>query len=116
MRLDEALKIGREVDTLLAAHNAAAGRAHWSLRDVAQGLAGDVGELNRIAMAHDGLRDLDEVESRLRHEIADCFWSLLMVCDRAGVDLAEVYAEQMQALALRLSSAPSLRSADEARP
>lgn len=113
MRLDEALKVAREVDAVYAAQNAAAGRAHWNLRDVAQGLAGDVGELNRLAMAQCGLRDMEQVDTRLRHEIADCFWSLLIVCDRAGVDLGEVFDEQMQALLVRLSAAPAGRSGCE---
>lgn len=48
---------------------------------------GDVGDLAGLAQAHAGVRDIDDVQARLGHELSDCLWSIPVLADRCGTDL-----------------------------
>ncbi|WBC14928.1 nucleotide pyrophosphohydrolase [Micromonospora sp. WMMA1998] len=73
-------------------HNIAAGRAVWNTGDLALGFVGDVGDLAKLVMAVDGRREIANARERLGHELADCLWSILVLADRYGVDLAAEFA------------------------
>ncbi|MFF0120554.1 nucleotide pyrophosphohydrolase [Micromonospora arida] len=73
-------------------HNVAAGRGAWSTGDLALGFVGDVGDLAKLVMAVDGRREITDARERLGHELADCLWSILVLADRYGVDLAAEFA------------------------
>ncbi|MFI7209936.1 nucleotide pyrophosphohydrolase [Micromonospora maritima] len=73
-------------------HNLAAGRGPWSTGDLALGFVGDVGDLAKLVMAVDGRREIADARERLGHELADCLWSVLVLADRYGVDLAAEFA------------------------
>ncbi len=74
-------------------HNQAAGRGAWSPSDLALGFVGDVGDLAKLVMAVSGRREIADARARLGHELADCLWSVLVLADRHGVDLAAEFAQ-----------------------
>lgn len=70
----------------------------WTTRDILDGLVVDVGDLVRVVMAKEGLRDLPDVDERLAHELADVLWCVLVLADRLGVDLDASFTKTMDEL------------------
>ncbi|MFE5568753.1 hypothetical protein ACFQ68_27475 [Amycolatopsis japonica] len=103
MDLDSALKISREVEAEYVQINESKGRAAWGVSEYMQGLVGDIGDLAKLVMAKQGFRDVENVDEKLRHELADCLWSLLIISEKLDIDLAETYAFEMKALLAKLS-------------
>lgn len=55
-------------------------------------------------MAKHGLRDMDNVDAKLAHELADCLWSVLVLADKYKVDLAAEFMKTMDELARRIDA------------
>lgn len=77
----------------------------WSRQEIAQGFAGDVGELMKIVMAKEGRRGLkSDIDESLRHELADCLWSILVLARKYDIDLSQVFMEEMDKLEERIAN------------
>jgi NTP pyrophosphatase (non-canonical NTP hydrolase) len=88
---------------LRARFNAAAdmaGQPRWTKQDLMAGFVGDVGDLSKLVMAKEGLRDILDTDRKLGHELADCLWSILVLAELYEVDL-ETEFETMIAKASR---------------
>jgi NTP pyrophosphatase (non-canonical NTP hydrolase) len=70
----------------------------WTREEVALGFVGDVGDLMKLVMAHEGMRGIPDAEDKLAHELADCLWSVLVLSQMYGVDLERVFLETMDEL------------------
>lgn len=70
----------------------------WSREQLAQGFVGDVGDLMKLLMAKEGLRNIENAEQKLRHEFADCLWSILILADKYDIDLEQSFLENMKEL------------------
>lgn len=44
----------------------------WTRDQIVSGFVGDVGDLVKLTMAKDGLRQKDNLDEKLEHELADC--------------------------------------------
>src|SRR5690606_14333575 len=44
----------------------------WTVEELALGFVGDVGDLAKLILAHAGVRDIENWQERLGHELADC--------------------------------------------
>jgi NTP pyrophosphatase (non-canonical NTP hydrolase) len=75
----------------------------WNATQVMAGLVGDVGDLSKIIMAKDGLRAMDDVDSKLAHELSDCLWSLLVIASKCNVNLASEFMKTMDELEERVN-------------
>jgi NTP pyrophosphatase (non-canonical NTP hydrolase) len=95
-----ALEIRAEYDEL----NARDGRAAWSEQQYMAGFVGDVGDLSKITMAKHGLRPMDDIDTKLAHELADCLWSILVLADKYGIDLGAEFMKNMDSLEKRITS------------
>ena len=62
------------------------------------GFVGDVGDLSKIIMAKHGLREMDNVDDKLAHELSDCLWSILVLADKFNVDLVSQFMATMDSL------------------
>ena len=62
------------------------GRA-WTTEELMLGLAGDVGDL-----------------AKLKHELADCLWSVLVLSQRLDIDLEDAFFETMDDLERHIQS------------
>jgi NTP pyrophosphatase (non-canonical NTP hydrolase) len=87
-------------------YHAAAGRERWDTGDLALGFVGDVGDLAKLVLAVDGRRDIPDARARLGHELADCLWSVLVLADRYGVDLADEFSRMTDGIEKQLEPAP----------
>ena len=47
---------------------------------------------------------MDNVDEKLRHELADCLWSVLTLADYYGIDLEQQFVESMKDLESRVDS------------
>ncbi len=70
----------------------------WTRAEVAQGFVGDVGDLVKLTMACDGIRNIPDAERKLGHELADCLWSIMVIAQLYGVDLESAFVQTMAEL------------------
>ena len=59
----------------------------WTTEQLALGFVGDVGDLAKLIQAHSGVRDIDDCQAKLGHELSDCLWSILVLANKCGIDL-----------------------------
>lgn len=81
------------------------GHGLWGPKDYTMGLMGDVGDLAKIIMAKENMRRMEDVDAKLRHELADCLWSLLVLADLYGIDLTDAFNQSMDELDDRVKKA-----------
>lgn len=98
---EDLLKRAIEVRTKYDKLNAKSGVV-WNEQNLMSGFVGDVGDLSKIIMAKHGLRSMDDVDAKLAHELADCLWSVLVLADKYGIDLAQEFSETMDTLCKRI--------------
>lgn len=75
----------------------------WSNRELMEGFVGDVGDLMKFVMAKEGSRHIDDVDEKLKHELADCLWCILVLSKNYGIDLDTEFMEKMDELDSRVS-------------
>jgi NTP pyrophosphatase (non-canonical NTP hydrolase) len=83
--------------------NAAVRGVVWNEQNLMSGFVGDVGDLSKIIMAKHGLRAMDNIDAKLAHELSDCLWSVLVLADKYGVDLAAEFMKTMDQLETRIA-------------
>ncbi len=84
--------------------NANDGHKKWDGIDYAAGFVGDVGDLVKLTMAKEGKRRGDNVDVKLKHELGDCLWSLLVIANHYGIDLEDAFNGTMDELEEKLSA------------
>jgi len=97
--LTRALEIRSQYDLL----NKAKRNVEWNEQQFMAGFVGDVGDLSKIIMAKHGLRDMENVDEKLAHELADCLWSVLVLASKYKIDLAEEFMKNMDGLEKRIA-------------
>lgn len=80
------------------------GRA-WTVQELALGFMGDVGDLAKLVQAHAGVRDIEDFQAKLAHELSDCLWSILVLADKCGVDLEAAFARNTAQIAAHVAGA-----------
>lgn len=71
----------------------------WSASDTMLGFVGDVGDLAKLVMAQEGLRSSSQdVQERIRHELSDCLWSVIVLAKQLDIDLEEAFKKTMDQL------------------
>lgn len=68
------------------------------------GFVGDVEDLSKIVMAKSGYRAMDDIDEQLKHELADCLWSILVLADYYNIDLETQFIASMNDLEARVES------------
>lgn len=82
----------KEIKALYAARN----EKQWSAAEYLQGFVGDVGNLSKLLMAHNGYRQIEGVDEKIKHELADCLWSVLILADELKIDLEGEFSKLVQ--------------------
>ena len=88
----------RDVRQRYAAYETSLIGREWSTSELMSGFVVDVGDLTRLVMATTGVRKVEDVASKLEHELADCLWSILVLAERLDVDLARAFDTTMKEL------------------
>lgn len=68
----------------------------WGALERTQGLVVDTGDLMRLMMAKNNLRKMDDVDTKLKHELSDCLWAIIVIADELGIDLEKSFIETME--------------------
>lgn len=76
----------------------------WNEQQLMAGFVGDVGDLSKIIMAKHGLRDMDDVDQKLAHELSDCLWSILVLASKYDIDLSAEFQKTMRELSARIDT------------
>jgi NTP pyrophosphatase (non-canonical NTP hydrolase) len=74
----------------------------WSNEQIMEGFIVDVGDLMKLIMIKEGIRDGGNVDEKFAHELSDCLWSLLVLADEYGIDLEKAFVENMNILENKL--------------
>jgi NTP pyrophosphatase (non-canonical NTP hydrolase) len=70
----------------------------WTTEELALGLMKDVGDLAVLVQASEGVRQVDDLDKALGHELSDCLWSVIALADRLGIDLETAFTQTMDEL------------------
>ncbi|MEP7186934.1 MAG: nucleotide pyrophosphohydrolase [Rhodanobacter sp.] len=73
------------------------GRA-WTTEELTLGFVGDVGDLAKLIQANAGIRNIDDCQSKLGHELADCLWSVIVIANKCGIDLEAEFSKNVGGL------------------
>lgn len=87
MQLNELTKKAVEIRRKYEKANRRRGYKTWSVTDYFQGFVGDVGDLGKVIMAQNNLRQYKNQKQKLAHELSDCLWSLLVIAEALGINL-----------------------------
>src|SRR6266567_4671723 len=82
------------------------GHKAWDGSAYVMGLAGDIGDLLKLVMAKENFSDVKgggDVIDKLRHELGDCLWSLLVIAEYYSIDLKEAFLGTMDELEVRMA-------------
>ena len=74
----------------------------WTPEEITLGFVGDVGDLAKLVIAENGKRNIPDSTEKLRHELADCLWSILVLANSHGVDIEKSFIETMDQLEMHL--------------
>lgn len=83
--------------------NAKNGKEAWRIRDYAMGFVGDVGDLMKVVMTKENLRDDPNANVKLGSELADCLNDILVLANYYGVDLAKELEAKHEAIEKRIA-------------
>lgn len=74
----------------------------WTKEELVHGFVGDVGELSKLIQAKSGIRNIQNADEKLKHELADCLWSVIAIADAYDVDLEQSFIKTMNELDKKL--------------
>lgn len=75
----------------------------WTNSQIMEGFVVDVGELTETVMAKEGIRDGDNIDEKLAHELSDCLYSVLVLAKKYGVDIEKEFSKTMDDLDKRIN-------------
>jgi NTP pyrophosphatase (non-canonical NTP hydrolase) len=75
----------------------------WTNAQIMEGFVVDVGELMETVMAKEGIRDGDNIDKKLAHELSDCLFSLLVLSDKYDIDIEKEFLENMDGLSYKIN-------------
>jgi NTP pyrophosphatase (non-canonical NTP hydrolase) len=70
----------------------------WTREQIMEGLVGDVGDLMKLVMSKSGIRNIDNVDEKLAHELCDCLWCVIVLAQKYGIDLEDTFMRKMSEL------------------
>lgn len=73
----------------------------WPRGEYSRALAADIGALIKLTMAKDGLRDVEDLDKKIVHEIGDCLSCLMIIADKYEIDIEKAFLETMDELEKR---------------
>ena len=76
----------------------------WTNSQIMEGFVGDVGDLMKLVMAKEGIREIENADEKITHELSDCLWCILVLADKFGVDLEKSFVSSMNLLESRIKN------------
>lgn len=85
--------------------NLAKGEQEWTIAEYAQRFVGDVGDLVKLIMAKNNYRHIDDLDNKLKHELADCLWAVMVIAGKLNIDLEAEFLKTMTELDAKIKLA-----------
>lgn len=76
----------------------------WTGEELMLGFMKDVGDLAKLIQAKEGVRNVDDVDGKLAHELSDCLWSVMVIANKYDVDLKKSFLTTMDELEKRFEN------------
>lgn len=92
-----------EIAALYDEKNRSEGRPAWDMSAYMAGFVGDAGDLSKLIMAKSNLREVENTDERIAHELSDCLWSVLVLARKLNVNLEAEFLKTMQSLERRIT-------------
>lgn len=89
--LNELTQRAMEIREKFGDFELANGERKWTREDVMMGFVGDVGDLAKLVMAHQNIRNIPDKQAKLEHELADCLWSIMVLAKMYDIDLESAF-------------------------
>jgi NTP pyrophosphatase (non-canonical NTP hydrolase) len=70
----------------------------WTREELMLGFLGDMGDLAKLIQAKEGVRQYEDLDNKLAHELSDCLWSIIILANKYGVDLEAAFVKTMSEL------------------
>ena len=103
MEFSKVLARAKEIRAMYAEFETKKNGKEWTTAQIAQGFAGDVGDLMKLVMAKDGLRDdVENLDEKLQHELSDCLWCVMILADKFNINLEDTFLDNMDLLEQRI--------------
>lgn len=103
MQFQEMIQRAREIRAQYSQDELKRFGKEWTKEQLVQGFVGDVGDLVKLSMAKSGVRNIENVDQKLAHELADCLWSIIVIADQYDVDLEAAFSQTMNELEERIT-------------
>lgn len=70
----------------------------WTASSYTQWFVWDVGNLCKLVMAKEWYRTIENVDSKIIHELLDCLFSIISIADELDIDLEKEFNKVMNEL------------------
>lgn len=70
----------------------------WSREQIMEGFVGDIGDLMKLVMTKEGIRNIEDVDGKISHELADCLWCVFVLAEKYGIDMEKSFLKTMEDL------------------
>lgn len=104
MQLKDLTVKAMQVKTAYDKYNQATIGKVWSRENIAEGLVSDVGDLMKLVLTKQGLRNMDNVDEKLAHELSDCLWSIIILAESYDINLEKAFMKNMDELKNQIES------------
>ncbi len=104
MTMDDLKRRALEIRSLFKNHEEKKHGRTWTREEVMLGLVGDIGDLAKLVMAKQGMRDIPDHNEKLKHELSDCLWSLLVLAEEYEIDLEKEFFTTMDSIEKKLKT------------
>ena len=102
MEFKEIVNKARKVQKMYAELERVKHRQEWGGQQLMLGFMGDVGDLAKLVTAKEGLREIEDVDNKLEHELVNCLWAVLVLADKYNIDLEKSFLKTMEGLEERI--------------
>ena len=102
MSLNDLSKRAQDIRHLYAEKEKSLYGKSWSREELMLGLIGDLGDLAKLIQAKEGVRNIENADEKLGHELSDCLWSLLVLANEYEINLEKEFFKTMDELETKL--------------
>jgi NTP pyrophosphatase (non-canonical NTP hydrolase) len=108
MDIKKLSKITKEIKSAYAELNRKGGRPVFNVKDYADVFVGDVGDLVKFLGSYSRKPNKESLK-KIKHELGDCLWSVLVIADELGVDIEKEFLINMAYLKQKYFEKRSVR-------
>lgn len=106
MDFKQMVTIAKDVQEKYREMAKANGNKRWEVAEYVQGFVGDVGQLSKLMMAKNNYRNLPDVDQKLKEELSDCLYAVIVIASELNIDLESEFVDNMDRLKANLEKHP----------